>query len=117
MNQPNDPLDPLLDRWGEPPEQPSLAPEVWRRVATASAPRPRATTCIRWWQVLDLTFGRTSFAAAFVVACVLLGLFLAELRVSHLRSERDHQLALTYLRLIDPLLAEVKPTSPPEPRS
>jgi hypothetical protein len=111
---PPDPLDPLLDRWGASPEQSPLAPEVWRRLTPVArtARRPRPTTS--WWSSLDLVFGRASFAAAFVVACALLGLFLAEVRVSHLHRDRDHQLAETYLRLIDPLLlAANTPPSPP----
>lgn len=113
MTSPNDPLDPLLDRWGDPPAQPPLATEVWRRLATHRAPPSAAAPGpLAWWRLLDLTFARASFATAFVVACVLLGLFLAEVRVSHLRNARDHQLAQTYLRLIDPLLVESTRTPP-----
>jgi hypothetical protein len=67
---------------------------------------------------LDLAFARASFATAFVIACALLGLFLAEMRVSRLHRERDHQLAESYLRLIDPLLlaATTPPSSPPPSR-
>lgn len=106
-----DPLDPLLDEWGTPPEQIPLAPEVWHRLAHAGAPAPVRRPRAPWWRALDVAFGRVSFAAAFVVACTLLGLFLAEMRVSKIRSERDRQLAETYLRLIDPLLADAsRPT-------
>lgn len=38
------------------------------------------------------------------MGCALLGLFMAELRVSHLQRERNAQLARSYLLLIDPLL-------------
>lgn len=105
MNTPPDPLDPLLDAWGRAPAQEALSPEVWRRVSQA---RPRQSKAARapWWNALEVVFGRASFAAAFVVACVLLGLFLAEVRVSHLRTDRDRQLAESYLRLIDPLLVD-----------
>ena len=60
-------------------------------------------------------YHRASFAAAFVVACALLGLFLAELRVSRLHRDRDHQLAESYLRLIDPLLLAASNPPPPAP--
>ena len=49
-------------------------------------------------------FSRPSFAVAFVAACMLLGLFLAEVRLSRLQAERSAQLAQSYLRLIDPLM-------------
>lgn len=112
----HDPLDPLLDRWGEPPEQPPLTPEVWRRLATVTAPARREPTRAAWWRALDVAFGRASFAAAFVIACALLGLFLAEVRVSQLRDARDRQLTESYLRLIDPLLvAASNPPSQPKP--
>jgi len=51
-------------------------------------------------------FARPSFAAAFIAACVLLGLFLAEVRSSRLQSKYGAQLAQNYLHLIDPLLVE-----------
>ena len=40
----------------------------------------------------------------FVASCALLGLFLAELRLNHEQSQRNTQLAQSYLQLIDPLL-------------
>lgn len=101
-----DPLDPLLDEWGTPPEQTPLTPEVWHRLAHVTAPARSRRARAPWWRTLDAAFGRVSFAVAFVVACTLLGLFLAEMRVSKIRGERDRQLAETYLRLIDPLLVD-----------
>lgn len=53
---------------------------------------------------LDAVFSRPSFAIAFVAACMLLGLFLAEVRLSRLQAARSAQLAESYLRLIDPLI-------------
>jgi hypothetical protein len=101
MHPPPDPLDSLLDRWAETPEPPAhLATEVWRRVAVAEsrAERPGFVTRI------EAMFSRPSFAVAFVAACMLLGLFLAEVRLSRLHAERSTQLAQSYLRLIDPLI-------------
>ena len=111
------PMTPL-DRWGDAPAQDPLAPEVWRRVAQAAGPQRRRRTRTGWWRALDLVFARASFATAFVIACALLGLFLAEMRVSRLHRERDHQLAESYLRLIDPLLlaASTPPSAPPSSR-
>ena len=40
----------------------------------------------------------------FIAACMLLGLFLAEVRLARLHAERGTQIAQSYLRLIDPLL-------------
>ncbi len=99
---PPDPLDSLLDRWGEAPETTALTPEVWRRLAHATPAARRSPA--RGWRALDIVFGRVSFAVTFVVACALLGLFLAEMRVSRIHQDRDRQLAETYQKLIDPLL-------------
>jgi hypothetical protein len=54
--------------------------------------------------IVEGWFSRPPFAAMFLVSCALLGLFLAEVRVSHLQRERSEQLARSYLQLIDPLL-------------
>lgn len=93
---PPDPLDPLLDRWGKPPAFRPLAAEARARLRT---PGREAETI----------FLRPAFAAVFVAACVLLGLFLAEVRVSRLHHDRDAQLLQSYRRLIDPLLSAVPP--------
>ena len=104
-----DPLDPLLDRWGRavPPSPGPLAPEVWRRIAhdQAEAPAPG------WIERVHAMFARPSFAATFVAACMLLGLFLAEMRASRRQAEYGAQLAQNYLRLIDPLLSAGVPAT------
>ena len=102
MNAPFDPLDPLLDRWSETPEPPPrLSAEVWRRIELAER---SAGQTEGFWAGVEAWFSRPPFAAMFLVSCALLGLFLAEVRVSHLQRERSEQLARSYLQLIDPLL-------------
>ena len=100
---PPEPHDPLLNRWSDPPEPPPrLAADVWHRIALAESgvgSAPAARAAIEGW------FARPPFALLFVTCCALLGLFLAEVRVNHLENERSAQLAHSYLRLIDPLLA------------
>ncbi|ATC63905.1 hypothetical protein CMV30_08050 [Nibricoccus aquaticus] len=105
---PPDPLDSLLDQWGRgAPSSPGpLAPEVWRRIARMEEPVKRT-----FWEMVHGAFARPSFAAAFVAACVLLGLFLAEARRSRLQSEYNRELMQSYLRLIDPLLESADRTS------
>lgn len=103
MTTPPDPLDPLLDRWNRIPEPPPrLAAEVWRRIAhseeEAAPPLPR-------WTLFEAWFARPPFAVLFIASCALLGLFLAEVRLSRLETERSAQLARSYLQLIDPVLA------------
>ena len=97
--EPTDPLDPLLDRLGRqtPPLPGSLAPEVWRRVALTKEPM-RETLLAQ----IHAIFARPSFAAAFVVGCVLLGMFLAEVRNSRVQADYERELVRSYLRLIDP---------------
>jgi hypothetical protein len=103
-----DPLDHLLDRLDKalPPAPGSVAPEVWRRIQQAE--RAAALPAPGWREHLHAAFGRTSFAAAFVVGCVLLGLFLAEVRSSRRQAEYSAQLAHSYLQLIDPLRGEME---------
>ena len=102
MTTPPDPLDPLLNRWSETPEpSPRLASEVWQRISLQESTRPEAPG---FWAAMESWFARPPFAVLFIASCALLGLFLAELRVSHLQRERSAQLARSYLQLIDPLL-------------
>jgi len=109
-----DPLDDLVKRWGEnaPPLPASVRPEVWRRVARAEAAPLKAG----WLARLEADFARPAFAGAFIAACTLLGLFLAEVRLSRLHAQRDAQLARSYLTLVDPLFADAaarpRPNSP-----
>jgi hypothetical protein len=113
MTRPNNPIDPLLTVWGSPPETPPLAPEVWRRVAAEDCTNRTSHALFGGWRLaLETVFSRPSFAAAFVAACILLGMFLAEVRVSRLHRERDTQLIQSYLRLIDPLVT-ARPSTPP----
>lgn len=95
---PQDPLDPLLDRWGNPPAFRPLAAELRTRLRT---PRTEPETI----------FLRPAFAAVFIAACVLLGLFLAEVRVSRQHRDRDAQLLESYRQLIDPLLTAAPPST------
>lgn len=100
MNPPPDPLDPLLDRWSQVPEPPvRLTANVWQKIATQEDRGPED-----WRHLLENWFGRPAFAVGFVAACAVAGLFVAELRISHLQRERSAQLARSYLLLIDPLL-------------
>jgi hypothetical protein len=110
MHPPSDPLDTLLDRLRETPEPPPhLKKEVWRRIAVVESEAERSGL----WARIEAAFAVPSFSVAFVAVCMLLGLFLAEVRLSRLHAERSVQLAQSYLRLIDPLIDEstVKLTS------
>jgi hypothetical protein len=103
MQPPNDPLDSLLERWRQatpnPPDR--LEQEVWRRVAADEIrPDPKPGIFAR----IEAVFARAAFTATFVTACMLLGLFLAERRVSHQQAQRTVQVVQSYLRLVDPML-------------
>jgi hypothetical protein len=92
-----DPLEPLFEQWhADTPNLPhSLTGEVWNRIETAEA-QPAGVLAR-----IELAFSRPAFAAAFVAACVLLGLFLAETRLSSAHRERSAELE-SYLSLLDP---------------
>lgn len=109
MKSPPDPLDRLLDEIHPPPSD-SLVPEIWLRLAHRDRARDQPLDPRNWREAIDAIFRQPAFAVAFVVACTLLGLFLAELRVSRVHAQRDVQLAQSYLRLIDPLLARPAPS-------
>jgi len=103
MHPPSDPLDSLLDRWREVPEPPPrLTAEVWRRIAVVESDTERPGLLAR----IEAAFARPSFTIAFFAACMLLGLFLAEVRLSRLQAARGVQIAQSYLRLIDPLMED-----------
>jgi hypothetical protein len=97
-----DPLEAALEALRrETPVQPeSVRAEVWRRIALAEA---AARLREPWWRRLEAAFVRPAFAVAFVAASLLLGLFLAEIRVSRLREARTVMLEREYLELLDPL--------------
>ncbi|HTL66686.1 MAG TPA: hypothetical protein VL200_03410 [Lacunisphaera sp.] len=106
MNTPPDPLDPLLNRWSETPEPPArLSAEVWQRISRVEG---EAEAPVGWRAIVEAWFARPPFAAMFVACCALLGLFLAEVRVNRLESERSAQLARSYMQLIDPLLNQTE---------
>ncbi|MFA5265511.1 MAG: hypothetical protein WC378_16960 [Opitutaceae bacterium] len=101
---PHDALESLLNRWNKTPEAPPhLSTEVWRRIAVAESAEENASL----WSRIEAVFARPSFAFAFISACMLCGLFFAEVRLSKLHAERSAQLAKSYLRLIDPLLSDL----------
>jgi hypothetical protein len=105
---PSDPLDPLLSRWRATAPEPSdsLEPLVWRRIAAKAISRPARASLPA---AIETLFARTSFTAVFVAACVLLGLFLAETRVSRLQAKRSGEFVLSYLRQIDPQFEATAP--------
>jgi len=112
MNPPPDPLDSLLAQWEQhTPAHRPLAPEVWRRLVDDAPPTTPSV-----WDRLHTVFARPSFAVAFVSACVLLGLFLAEVRRSRIHEDYNRELMQSYLRLIDPLL-EAADTAAPSPET
>ena len=107
---PDDPLDPLLDRWSTTPDpSPRLTADVWQRIATGDH-GPHAPGL---WATLGLWLERPAFAVGFVAMCALAGLFLAEIRINHAQRERNAQLARSYLQLIDPLVSNAEPTAGP----
>lgn len=104
---PDDPLDPLLDRWTQTPgPSPRLTADVWRQIATG---KTRGAEERGLWAALETWLERPAFAVGFVAACALLGIFLAEVRIGHIQRERNAQLARSYLQLIDPLISAPGP--------
>src|SRR6185295_13799023 len=80
MATPPDPLDSSFERWrADTPALPrSVTAEVWKRIDRAEKHPGLAGVLAR----IELAFTRPAFAVAFVAMCVLLGLFIAEMRLS-----------------------------------
>jgi hypothetical protein len=96
---PHDPLDDLLDEWQPASPTRDLKTQIHREIAAST----RHTE--DWWGLkLATAFARPSFAVAFIAACVLLGLFLAESRIAKLHAAYSAQIARNYVQLIDPLI-------------
>jgi hypothetical protein len=111
MNTPRDPLDELLDRHRDFPEPPpQLGAKIQWRLAAEEKRRAQS-----WFDRLDAVCARPSFAATFVAACVLFGLFLAETRISRLHEEQSTEIARSYLQMIDPLLVTPPAATLPSP--
>lgn len=103
---PEDPLDPLLDRWRSTPgPSPRLSADVWQRIATGECRPPMRGV----WATFETWLERPAFALGFVATCALLGLFLAEVRIGQVQRDRNAQLARSYLHLIDPLVSADDP--------
>ena len=111
MLPPDDPVDSLLERMraATPALPGSVRSEVWRRIADADG-RPAKTG---FANRIELAFARPAFAVAFVVACVLGGLLLAEMRASRVWARQSAQVEMQYLRLVDPLIDKSSPRPPP----
>ncbi len=108
MSAPPDPFDELLRAFPAPPPLAAdFKAQVQQRLAT-SPPSP-------WWRRLDRVFAQPAFAAVFVCACVLLGLLLAEIRLSAERERTHARVVDSYIQLINPRLESVAHTTPAPP--
>ena len=102
MNSERDPLDQLLNEWQTDTTEPQLTGRVWREIERRDLPGHTTGFLGR----LEAVFARPSFAVVFVLSCILLGLFLAEFRVTRIQAARGTELAQSYLQLVNPLLEE-----------
>ena len=102
MKSERDPLDQLLDEWRVETTETRLSSRVWNEIERRN-PHGRETSFLRR---LEAVFARPSFSIVFVLSCILLGLFLAEVRVARIQSARSTILAQSYLQLVNPLLEE-----------
>ncbi|MGH8019166.1 MAG: hypothetical protein ACREIA_12900 [Opitutaceae bacterium] len=102
MTPTDDPLQPLVERLrsATPPQPQSVTREVWRRIAQNERTGSRA----RLLERIEMAFAQPAFGVAFVVACMLGGLFIAEVRASRRFAEQSAQIERHYLQLVDPLL-------------
>ncbi len=105
-----DKLDLLLEDWQDTPEpDPQLTHRVWSRIAADDNSREPLTT--NWFNRFSNILSRPLGAAAFVTACVVCGITIAQFRVSYEKQARTDQLAHDYIQLIksqqDPIDTEV----------
>lgn len=102
MKSEHDPLDQLLDEWRVDTTHTRLTGRVWNEIERRNRHRRENSFLHR----LESVFARPSFSIVFVLSCILLGLFLAEIRVARIQSARSTTLAQSYLQLVNPLLEE-----------
>lgn len=101
-----DPLDELLESWDNVRvDHPRLASRVWSRVA-AEEQSMESAALPGFFQLVQSILSRPTYATAFVIGCVLIGLLLAEVRVANQHAKRGAQLAESYKQVIDPLLKD-----------
>ncbi|EDY81882.1 hypothetical protein VDG1235_1502 [Verrucomicrobiia bacterium DG1235] len=97
-------LDEALELWKDVKvDHPRLNSRVWARVANEDK-EPAALP--NFLNLVQSILSRPMYASAFVVACILGGLLLAELRVAQQQVERGNQLAESYKQVIDPLIKD-----------
>ena len=110
---PDDPLDSALKTSASQPvpEFSSLRREVWRRLA-AERKEPAAPRLI---ERIEAIFRQPAFSAAFVAACLLCGLFVAEVRASRATAKHNQRLVRDYAKWIDPRIASPKEAPATEP--
>lgn len=104
-----DKLDLLLEDWQDTPKRdPQLTHRVWSRIAVDDSSRDSRIT--NWFNWLSNTLTRPLGAAAFITACVVCGITIAQLRVSYEKQTRIDHLAQDYIQLIksqqDPIETE-----------
>ncbi|MDQ8186518.1 hypothetical protein [Pelagicoccus sp. SDUM812002] len=104
MDRDTEQLDKALELWQDVDiEHPRLNARVWARVANEDS-EPAALP--NFFNLVQSILNRPVYAAVFVVACVLGGLLLAELRVAQQQVVRGEQLAESYKQVIDPLIKD-----------
>lgn len=105
MNEKSDKLDELLNAWESVEiDHPRLGHRVWSRIASEEEASQHAFPS--FFKLVHGVLSRPIYASAFVVACVLFGLLLAEMRVAQQQAKRGEQLAESYKQVIDPLLKD-----------
>lgn len=97
-----DELDVLLDQWRNTPEpDPHIKQRIWARIAAqdgAMTGRSRpGPWLVRAFKLLSQPLG----ASAFLALCILLGIAMAEFRISKLQKDRTEELARNYMALIE----------------
>lgn len=105
-----DELDNLLEQWQvTPASDPQLKHRVWTRIAAGST---RTNQRLPDWLTSFMSIiSRPLGATGFVAASIVCGLFLAEMRVSKIKSVHTEELAKSYIQLIDVRTETTKPTA------
>lgn len=104
MDKKQQQLDRALELWKDADvAHARLKARVWSRIANEDR-EPAALPS--FFRLAQSILSRPAYATAFVAACVLGGLLLAELRVAQREAQRNHQLAESYKQVIDPLIKD-----------
>lgn len=110
--RPDDKFDRLIHAWRVPVEpDPALTSQVWARVG-----KRRRRFAFDWrllyWRLEGLC-ARPGFVVLFILICAIIGVVAAQVQVNNFQTEKNREMAIRYIKLVDPLTRVEVPEAKP----